>query len=255
MNYQDFIQNIINTRGQWNIPNGVYYEPHHILPKCLGGLPLYYHKNKKEHHPNIIWLTPKEHFEAHKLLYLENQNNKKLIWVFMVMCEHHPDYYNGNDYEQAKLSLSKVMTGKKWNLESRQKLSNSCKGKFVGEKNGMYGKKGKLNPLYDKKLSLCRIKQISETHKGKKLSEETKEKIRNNAKINPNYGNRGKHISEKQKQILKEKTSKKVICLETNKIFNSLKEAAKELNCSVALICLVCKGKRKNTKGLNFKYI
>lgn len=40
--YDKFIQNIIDTRGQWskeikNMKRG--YARHHILPKCLGGLP------------------------------------------------------------------------------------------------------------------------------------------------------------------------------------------------------------------------
>lgn len=255
MDYQTFIKNIINNRGQWNIPDGEYYEPHHIIPKCLGGLPLHYQKNKKAHHLNIIWLTAKEHFEAHRLLYLENPNNRKLIWTFMVMCEHHPEYSTSKDYEEAKLKLSKSMTGKKWSFESRKKLSDSCKRKFVGKKNGMYGKKGVLNHLYGKKLPDYRLQQISNFHKGKKLSEITKEKIKNNAKNNPNYGNKGKHISEKQKQIIRESNSKSIICLETNKIYNSLFEASKEINCSSSLICLVCKGKRENAKKLHFKYI
>lgn len=254
MKYNEYIQNIINTRGQWNIPKDEYYEPHHILPKCLGGLPLHYQKNKKEHHPNIIWLTAKEHFIAHKLLYLENQNNKKLVWVFIVMCNKHPDLYTPEDYEQAKLKFSKIMKNKKWSLESRKKLSNSCKGKCVGEKNGMYGKRGELNPLYGKKLPKYRLEQISKTHKGKKLSEETKQKIRDSAKLNPNYGNRGKSISEEHKRIISEKNKKKVICLETNKIYKSLEEAAKEIGCSKSFICLVCKNKRTNAKGLHFKY-
>ena len=52
MTYNEFIQNIINTRGQWNIPANIYYEAHHIIPRCLGGLPNgCVHKSK---HPNII---------------------------------------------------------------------------------------------------------------------------------------------------------------------------------------------------------
>ena len=35
--YKEFIENIIATRGQWNIPQGEYFEAHHIVPKCLGG--------------------------------------------------------------------------------------------------------------------------------------------------------------------------------------------------------------------------
>lgn len=34
MTYSEFIQSIINTRGQWNIPDGEYFENHHITPRC-----------------------------------------------------------------------------------------------------------------------------------------------------------------------------------------------------------------------------
>ena len=44
MKYLEFINCIINSRGQW--PEEVRYsdrgcEKHHIIPKCLGGLPKY----------------------------------------------------------------------------------------------------------------------------------------------------------------------------------------------------------------------
>lgn len=35
--YYNYIQNIIDTRGQWNIPNTEYWEGHHIIPNCKGG--------------------------------------------------------------------------------------------------------------------------------------------------------------------------------------------------------------------------
>ena len=37
--YNEFINNIIKTRGQWGIKKGEYKEVHHIIPKCMGGLP------------------------------------------------------------------------------------------------------------------------------------------------------------------------------------------------------------------------
>ena len=37
MTYNEFIQNILDTRGRFGIPDGEYKERHHIVPKCLGG--------------------------------------------------------------------------------------------------------------------------------------------------------------------------------------------------------------------------
>ena len=246
--YYDFIQNIIITRGQWNIPEGEYFEPHHIIPKSLGGLPLHYDKNKKNKHPNIIWLTAAEHLQAHKLLAEEHSNDKKLIFCYLAMCNKHPNLITPEEYERCKKLMSDSMKGKKWSENSKLKLSNSCKGKFLGSKNGMYGKKGKLHPRYGKKLSKEQIEKIANKHRGKKWPEISKQKLRDAAKKIPNYGNRGGTISEKQKQIIIEKNSKKVICLETNKEYSSLKEAANELKVSQSIICLVCKRKRKNVR-------
>lgn len=37
MNYNEYIQNIIDTRGQWGISKDEYFEMHHITPSCIGG--------------------------------------------------------------------------------------------------------------------------------------------------------------------------------------------------------------------------
>lgn len=81
MTYDEFIQNIIETRGQWAVPDSEIYEIHHILPRCLGGLPNKIHDHIIKH-PNLIWLTPEEHYIAHKLLVEKYPNNNKLIYAF-----------------------------------------------------------------------------------------------------------------------------------------------------------------------------
>ena len=86
------------------------------------------------------------------------------------------------------------------------------------------------------------------------MSDEVKQKIRDNAKSNPNFGTKGKSQSEHQKNIIREKFSKSVICQETKVEYKSLLEASKDLGVSVTLICLVCKGKKATAKGLHFKY-
>ena len=66
--YEEFINNILETRGR-NGCGDEYHETHHIVPKCMGG------SNDKE---NLIDLFAREHFEAHRLLALENPENEKL---------------------------------------------------------------------------------------------------------------------------------------------------------------------------------
>ncbi len=80
--YNEFINNIIKTRGQWGIKKGEYKEVHHVIPKCMGGLPnnkTLSYAEKNSHHKNLIWLTAEEHYIAHKLLYLEHPDNYGLF--------------------------------------------------------------------------------------------------------------------------------------------------------------------------------
>lgn len=76
MTYEEFINNILETRGR-NECGDEYYETHHIIPKCMGG------SNDKE---NLIDLFAREHFEAHRLLALENPENEKIIYAWWAMC-------------------------------------------------------------------------------------------------------------------------------------------------------------------------
>lgn len=86
-------------------------------------------------------------------------------------------------------------------------------------------------------------KKLSETHKGFKVSEATKEKLReiNKQRIgnkNPMYGK-----------------GKKIICLETGEIFNSARIASDKLNIDASSIIAVCKNRRFTAGDLHFMYL
>ena len=79
-NYLNFINTIIEKRGQWSesLP---YWDGHHIVPVSFGG------KGKtKDKHLNIIRLTPGEHFNAHKLLALDFPNIPAFQQAFYLMA-------------------------------------------------------------------------------------------------------------------------------------------------------------------------
>ena len=63
------------------------------------------------------------------------------------------------------------------------------------------------------------------------------------AKYNNNYGNHNKAIS------------KRVYCIELDKIFDSARGAARELNINSNHISCVCRGDRKTCGGLHWRYI
>ena len=77
MTYEEFIDNILKTRGRFNCSSD-YHERHHIIPRCMNGT------NDKD---NLIDLFAREHFVAHRLLALENPNNEKLVYAWWNMCQ------------------------------------------------------------------------------------------------------------------------------------------------------------------------
>lgn len=166
MNYDQFIQNIIDTRGQWSIPAEEYHEKHHIIARCLGGLPKYVGKNCKHH--NIIWLTAEEHFIAHKLLVEKYPENKSIHTAFWFMCNTRDgqSILNADEYAELRQQRSANMTGAN-------------------------------NPFY-----------------GKKHSEETKSILAQKSHLN-GLGRLGTN-------------NKKIICLNTNMEYSSIRAAAKE---------------------------
>lgn len=85
-------------------------------------------------------------------------------------------------------------------------------------------------------------RKMSESHKGFKVSEETKEKLR---QINKN------RCGDKNPMFGK---GKEVICIETKEIFNSCRIAGDELNIEPSSISAVCRGKRKSAGDLHFCY-
>lgn len=159
--YESFINNIINTRGQWNIPVDTYFEGHHIIPKCFGGTGRSKSKDK-----NIIWLLPEEHYKAHKLLALENPKNAKLVYAWSMMAfpkgkTKRTKIYSAEDYALLRKMQSDVLKmnnpglneeGHPWNYkkvgscseETRKKISLAKKGRQLGPRKNK--KPPKLRP-------------------------------------------------------------------------------------------------------------
>ena len=61
------------------------------------------------------------------------------------------------------------------------------------------------------------------------------------------------HIPTIEKAINSRK--RKILCHQNNKKYNSIIEAAKDLNLNTGKVCEVCKGTRNHTKGYTFEYI
>lgn len=131
MNYFKIYNGIIEKAKAENRVKGkgVYYEAHHILPKCLGGDGLYY---EWKWHPNLALLTPKEHYICHKLLCKMYPKDRRILRAFtgMLAGAYRRDVISAKTYEQLKTMLSDLGQSK----ESNIKRSLSLKGrKRVGK--------------------------------------------------------------------------------------------------------------------------
>lgn len=146
MTYNEFIQNILDTRGRFGIPDGEYKERHHIVPKCLGGT------NDKE---NLIDLYAREHYEAHRMLSEENPTMQPLVYAWWLMANMENPHEN-----RYVLSAEEYEVARKAYAEVRSSI------------------RGSNHPNYGKPMSEEQKQKLSRTKTGVKLSQDTIEKIR-----------------------------------------------------------------------------
>jgi hypothetical protein len=161
MDYQKIYNLLINRAKfrNWTRKNsGRYVERHHIVPRSLGGT------NSKD---NLVFLTAREHFIAHWLLFKfkNGEDKSKMARAWFRMCQSN-DFqirYSKN-YEKARIAFSShnpfknkkiidlvrermLKNNPMKNPEISSKVSQKLKGLMVGEKNSFYGKKHSSNSI------------------------------------------------------------------------------------------------------------
>ena len=112
--------------------------------------------------------------------------------------------------------------------------------------------KKKLSELNKGKVMPQHIRdKISQTEKGRIFPDEVKKKI--------SAANKGKKFTEERKERLRKphygQARTKVKCVETNEIFDSLKEAANTHNIKYQSISDVCRGNRPTAGGYHWEYV
>lgn len=244
--YEEFIQNILDTRGRFACGDE-YHERHHIMPKSCGGT------NDKE---NLIDLYAREHFKAHLLLALENPENDKLVYAWNMMCnsKHSSDYQIiAEEYEEARKAFSISMSGK----------NNPMYGKTHSEEVKQKISENNRNPSNETR------KKMSESAKAR-CTEEWKRNVaeRNKGRWagenHPNYGNHnwaGENNPRYKNPLCgKENGRAKSVVQFTKdlkfiKIWNYITEAANELDIPRTTINGCCRGRPKTAGGYQWKYL
>ena len=207
--------------------NGVYLERHHILPKSLGG------SNEKD---NIIILTAKEHFIAHLILWKCYGGPMAQALYYMMNKKsttgRHGSVLSSRQYErvkqESKISVSTKLKGRPahnkgipHSEETKKKIGESSKGRHHSEESKDKIRKANTGNTYTKgtKLSEEAKRKLSDLSRGRPKSEAHKTALReaskkrwqdplehekisfaNIGRISPN---KGKHMSDEQKEKLR----------------------------------------------------
>lgn len=205
MNYKKIYFSIIEKAKNRTLNE--YSEKHHVIPKSLGG------KNTKD---NLVYLTAREHFICHWLLwkFSEGIDKIKMGHAFGMMRYHDSTnrYYSSIGYEQAKkahsLSASKFHKGKKLSeKELLRRKNNNPNAKKVTINGITYAsKKEAWEKLQTTKRRLYaflngKITFDEMVHNGRiPASEETKRKIGNWSRGKTYEELLGKEKAEKLKE-------------------------------------------------------
>ncbi len=184
MNYQRIYNQIIDRSIKENrirIKGGIYYENHHIIPKCLGGLDI---------PENLVLLTLREHFLVHWLLTEIHPENYSLCAAFYLMANINKDKISSRMFVKAKIEYYKrkkgipsPLIGRKLSEELKKRLSEIRKAHnpFKGQKHTNETKAKMRNAdrkLIDKNVDIQKRIKIAKFHTGRTRSQETKDKIK-----------------------------------------------------------------------------
>lgn len=162
MNYENLYLNIVSNAQSLNRTKDkkqkdIYFERHHILPKCMGG---------KDDICNLVLLTAKEHFICHHLLTKIYPENSSLKFAFWAMCNQtsgdilRPYKITSSTFTKAREAFAKENS----KLHSNKKISDHQKEQnSIRMKGNTFHKKGIESHLFNKPRSESIKAKISET--------------------------------------------------------------------------------------------
>ena len=229
MNYKENYKSLINHAKKQNrkLGNGNYYEVHHILPRSLGG---------QDIEENLVLLTAREHYLAHYLLwkFTNGEEKTKMLHAFRLMSLV-GDYYvfSSRAFERAKLDFQKIINKPVICLQTLEVFPSLRTAAFWI-----------ISQQEEKSKQLSIEKNLSSMlNSGRKSC----------YGYNFEFYDENKNYQKKEKCSNKQFSSKPVICLQTLKIYNSAREAEKDLNIDYRNISRSCIN-NISTHGYNFEF-
>ena len=168
--------------------------------------------------------------------------------------KHEILYKNLNKYEACNKEIELIALYDSTNKQKGYNVSQGGEG-TTGVKPTIESKEKNRIAHLGKKASLETRKKISESNKGKhnkKRSEEQKKKISENTKNAMKNPELRKRLSELAKN--RKNNTKKVKCIETNKIYQTIREASKDTNIGAWSIGQNCLGKTKTAGNLHWEF-
>jgi hypothetical protein len=179
MNYTAIYERLIyrgknsnRKRFKKSNPKYVYYERHHIIPKCMNG---------SDDPENLVLLTPEEHWVAHLLLVKIHPEVSSLVFACQAML------MNGPRNNRSKNKLFGTLRKKVGELTTERQKGVPCpeqkKSKISATLKGREAPHQKGDNNVSKRPEVA--KKISDAKKGKKTGprpEEVKRKISNTKK-------------------------------------------------------------------------
>lgn len=155
MDYLKHYEALIKKAQNSPLSTAVYYETHHIIPKCLGG---------SNETCNLVKLTAKEHFFAHLLLTKIHPEEGKIHTAFWFMCNQRG---RGRQVNRVSPSSRQYAAAKKAFIQQVRREKTGVKN--PGQSLRMKQNNPNYKPGVKEKQSLAK--------KGKTPSLEVREKI------------------------------------------------------------------------------